>query len=105
MIEYLHYLEAPESAKDLVIPDDFMTQVELFETAEYLGLDDLKIKIVSEAIMLRPEFIKFTNVRRHYLDNLSEESLDYVLECMSPLQLVFTLTDPALEQIVSGSLE
>ena len=85
MIDYLSYLDNPDTAKDLEIPDDFPTQVELFENAEYLGLDDLKIKVVSEAIMKRPEFVKYTNVRRHYLDNLSEESLEYVLECMTPL--------------------
>jgi hypothetical protein len=97
VIDYLSYIDSPDTAKELVIPDDFSAQVELFENAEYLGLDDLKIKIVSEAIMNRPEFIKYTNVRRHYLDNLGEESLEYVLECMTPQQLIFTLTDPALE--------
>lgn len=87
------------------IPEDFVTQVELFETAEYLGLDDLKIRVVTEGIMKREEFLRYTNVRRHYIDNLNEESLETLFEFLTPNLLVFTLTDPALEQITAGHLE
>ena len=52
--------------------------MELFETAEYLGLDDLRVQVVTEGVMKRPEFLKYTNVRRHYLDNINEEALPYV---------------------------
>jgi hypothetical protein len=52
--------------------------MELFETAEYLGLDELKVQIVTDGVMKRPEFIKYTNVRRHYLENINEEALPYV---------------------------
>ena len=55
-----------------------MKQMELFETAEYLGLDELKVQIVTDGVMKRPEFIKYTNVRRHYLENINEEALPYV---------------------------
>jgi hypothetical protein len=79
------------------MPDDFLTQVELFETAEYLGLDDLKLKVVTEGLMKREEFLKYTNVRRHYIDNLNEEALETLLEHMPPALLPFTLSDPALD--------
>jgi hypothetical protein len=61
-----------------VIPQDFNSQLELFETAEYLGLDELKTRVVNDGIMQRSEFKKYTNVRRHYLDNLNEEILPNV---------------------------
>ena len=87
------------------IPEDFVEQVELFETAEYLGLDDLKIRVVTEGIMKREEFLRYTNVRRHYIDNLNEDNLETLFEFLTPNLLVFTLTDPAIEQITSGHLE
>ncbi len=62
----------------MIIPQDFSGQLELFETAEYLGLDDLKVRVVNDGIMQRPEFKKYTNVRRHYLDNVNEEVLPSV---------------------------
>ena len=61
-----------------------MKQMELFETAEYLGLDELKVQIVTDGVMKRPEFIKYTNVRRHYLENINEEALPYVSYCEFP---------------------
>lgn len=60
------------------MPTDFQTLVELFETAEYLGMDSLKIRIVTEGIMKKEEFLKYTNVRRHYIDNLAEDSTETV---------------------------
>ena len=65
----------------MIIPQDFSGQLELFETAEYLGLDDLKVRVVNDGIMQRPEFKMYTNVRRHYLDNVNEE----VLPSVSPI--------------------
>ena len=78
-----------------------MKQVELFETAEYLALDDLKLQIVNDGILKRQEFLKYTNVRRHYLDNLgnSEGALELIFEGLNPELLLFTLTDPALDVI------
>ena len=43
----------------------------LFETAEYLGMDKMKVDITLE-ILKKEEFQKYTNVRRHYIDNLAE---------------------------------
>ena len=43
----------------------------LFETAEYLGMDQMKVDITLE-ILKKEEFQKYTNVRRHYIDNLAE---------------------------------
>jgi hypothetical protein len=108
VIDYLYYVDDQqneEAKNEFTVPQDFFTQVELFETAEYLGLDDLKIRVVTEGIMKRTEFLKYTNVRRHYLDNLNEDSLESLFEFLTPNLLVFTLTDPALEQITSGHLE
>ena len=33
---------------------------------------------MTDGVMKRPEFIKYTNVRRHYLENINEEALPYV---------------------------
>jgi hypothetical protein len=35
----------------VVITQEFSDQLELFETAEYLGLDDLKVRVVNDGIM------------------------------------------------------
>ena len=78
VLAYLSHLDSPSAHADLVMPEDFKAQLELFETAEYLGLDELKIRVVNEGIMTKGQFKQFTNVRRHYLDNLSEELLPNV---------------------------
>jgi hypothetical protein len=71
-------VDRPDDHLPLEIPTELMKQMELFETAEYLGLDELKVQIVTDGVMKRPEFIKYTNVRRHYLENINEEALPYV---------------------------
>ena len=71
-------MDRPDDHLPLEIPTELMKQMELFETAEYLGLDELKVQIVTDGVMKRPEFIKYTNVRRHYLENINEEALPYV---------------------------
>lgn len=53
------------------MPTDFRILMNLFETAEYLGMDKMKIDITL-AICKKEEFLKYTNVRRHYIDNLAE---------------------------------
>lgn len=44
VIKYLYYLEDPEN-NPLDIPQEFSGLMNLFETAEYLGLDQMKIDI------------------------------------------------------------
>lgn len=65
----------------------------------------MKVQVFSDGIMKQPHFNKYTNVRRHHLDTLNEEQLGYVFENLPPNLLIFTLTDPALEQIANGFLE
>jgi|LauGreDrversion4_2_1035121.scaffolds.fasta_scaffold127554_2 hypothetical protein len=43
VITYLYNLDNPDQNKPMEIPTDFIPQMELFETAEYLGLDDLRV--------------------------------------------------------------
>ena len=71
-------MDQPDDHQPLQIPTELIKQMELFETAEYLGLDELKVQIVTDGVMKSPEFIKYTNVRRHYLENINEEALPYV---------------------------
>ncbi len=78
MIDFLYHIDSPETKRDVSIPSDFGQQLELFEASEYLGLDELKLRVVNEGIMQRREFTRYTNVRRHYLDNINEEMLPYV---------------------------
>jgi hypothetical protein len=79
VIEYLYHVDQPKVKPPLVIPtESFVKQVELFETAEYLGLDELKVRVLTDGVMKRPEFLKYTNVRRHYLDNIHDEALPLV---------------------------
>ena len=71
-------MDRPDDHKPLEIPSELIKQIELFETAEYLGLDELKVQIVTDGVMKRPEFIKYTNVRRHFIENINDEALPYV---------------------------
>ncbi len=61
------------------MPKNIESQIELFETAEYLGLDELKVLVVKEGLLKEKDFMKFTNVRRHYFDNIPEEYLMIVI--------------------------
>jgi hypothetical protein len=102
IIDYLYHVDNPEKCPNLVLPTEFQGLVDMFETAEYLGMDDLKMKLILEGFLQKPEFLKYTNVRRHYLDNIStsdagDENLQMVFENMPLPLLLFTLTDPALE--------
>ena len=65
-------------------------------------MEDLKLKLILEGFLHRAEFLRYTNVRRHYLDNIStsdsaDEHLQLVFENLPLPLLVFTLTDPALD--------
>jgi hypothetical protein len=51
VIDFLYHLDSPGTKPDVVIPQEFSEQLELFETAEYLGLDDLKVRVVNDGIM------------------------------------------------------
>jgi hypothetical protein len=51
VIDFLYHLDSPSTKPDVVIPQEFSEQLELFETAEYLGLDDLKVRVVNDGIM------------------------------------------------------
>ena len=66
-----------EDKNPFTMPTDFRVLMNLFETAEYLGMDQMKIDIAVE-ICKKEEFLKYTNVRRHYIDNLPESSLEKV---------------------------
>jgi hypothetical protein len=44
IIDYLYHKDDPEKYPTWVIPEQFNALIELFETAEYLGLDDLKVE-------------------------------------------------------------
>ena len=74
VLDHLHHLDDPSAKQDVEVPKQFGPLVEMVETAEYLGLDDLKLRLLVEGVSQLPEFIKFTNVRRHYLENLEEDS-------------------------------
>lgn len=53
------------------MPQSFDVLMNLFETAEYLGIEKMKIDVIQE-IVTKDKFLKYTNVRRHYIDNFSE---------------------------------
>ncbi|CDW82632.1 UNKNOWN [Stylonychia lemnae] len=74
VIKYLYNIDDPEKHK-FEMPQQFNVLMNLFETAEYLGLDQMKVQITLE-ILKKDEFQKYTNVRRHYIDNLAENQLE-----------------------------
>lgn len=71
VIEYLYFVD-DSSKHSFTAPEDFKQLMNLFETAEYLDMDKMKVHITLE-ICKKPEFLTFTNVRRHYIDNLHEQ--------------------------------
>lgn len=71
IITFLYHVDDPDNKPNLDMASfDFSVLVDLFETAEYLGMDDLKSKVILDGLMNKQEFLKYTNVRRHYFDNL-----------------------------------
>ena len=67
VIQYLYHMDDPE--KEFKLPEGFHQLIELFETADYLNMDSFKVPIVQK-INKQEQFLKFTNVRRHCLDNI-----------------------------------
>ena len=51
VIDYLTYLDNSETNEEMVMPTNIESQIELFETAEYLGLDELKVLVVKEGLL------------------------------------------------------
>lgn len=86
------------SKHSFTVPEGFLSLVNLFETAEYLDMDKMKVDITLE-ICKKHEFLSYTNVRRHYIDNLQEPQLEEIYENLSPDILMFVLSDPALQSI------
>ena len=63
--------DSSENVKKFEMPSEFGKLMNLFETAEYFGLDRMKVDVTLE-ILKKEEFLMFTNVRRHYIDNLND---------------------------------
>lgn len=71
MIKYLYFIDDPQNHK-FDFPTDFNNLMNLFETSEYFAIDKMRIDLLQE-ILEKEEFLKFTNVRRHYIDNIAED--------------------------------
>lgn len=69
--------QSSEIKKKITLPSNILELMAFLNPCEFLGLEGLK-KLVILDLLKNESFLKYTNVRRHVVDNLSDLEIEFV---------------------------
>jgi hypothetical protein len=69
IIDYLYNMNDPKQERKLNFPSGILALLSLLNICEYLDLQGLKHLVILE-LLNNDHFLKYSNVRRHVVDNL-----------------------------------
>jgi hypothetical protein len=78
IMDYMYSMSDGLDKKQVILPTKLLDLMAFLGPCEFLGLEGLK-KLVILELLRNEQFLKYTNVRRHVIDNLNDKEIEFVL--------------------------